>query len=459
MIDTIVKANFCVLFLLSFPTQHIVGAFQPIGCPSFRDTAPSSLHSVPTPLDTLTSGLASICRLPRGVTVDTAAKSSAGIQLELYDVENSQACRAVRERITELDLVIDRVIPATSDARCFVETGNPYSLPTGTTIPCLKVTPPNGDERLQLQGAENILAYLDKAFSFKQASQAQQEGEEEDGVVLEEVLDKLRAAGGVVASVLRSGRGSEVSGAASFRSTGVPRPSKPLVLYSYEGNQFCRLVREIMTELDLVYELRSAGKESPRRQELASITGGSTQCPFLIDPNTGTQMAESADIIEYLYSNYAIYVPPNGILRFASDKVLPLAQPVLHYLARWQAGKQPDDSAAYDQAVSKAKAEVESEIGQEAIVLYTYALSPFSTETLALLDKLGLSYKQVSLGQEWIPGLLSGAAKRAALLEMTGQSSLPHIFINGQSIGGLFSGTPGLIPALEKGELKRLLRQ
>jgi hypothetical protein len=42
-----------------------------------------------------------------------------------------------------------------------------------------------------------------------------------------------------------------------------------------------------MAELDLVYELRSAGKQSPRREELASITGGSSQCPFLIDPNTG----------------------------------------------------------------------------------------------------------------------------------------------------------------------------
>jgi hypothetical protein len=36
---------------------------------------------------------------------------------------------------------------------------------------------------------------------------------------------------------------------------------------------------------------------------------------------------------------------------------------------------------------------------------------------------------------------------------MTGQSSLPHIFIGGKSVGGLFSGTPGLVPALEQGIL------
>ena len=31
---------------------------------------------------------------------------------------------------------------------------------------------------------------------------------------------------------------------------------------------------------------------------------------------------------------------------------------------------------------------------------------------------------------------------RAALLEMTGQSSLPHVFIDGQHVGGLFTGSP-----------------
>jgi hypothetical protein len=35
---------------------------------------------------------------------------------------------------------------------------------------------------------------------------------------------------------------------------------------------------------------------------------------------------------------------------------------------------------------------------------------------------------------------------------MTGQSSLPHIFVGGKPIGGLFSGEPGLIPALREGK-------
>jgi glutaredoxin len=54
-----------------------------------------------------------------------------------------------------------------------------------------------------------------------------------------------------------------------------------------------------------------------------------------------------------------------------------------------------------------------------------------------LLDRLNVKYKEISLGKESIPGLINqgGAQKRAALLSMTGQSSLPHIFVGGKWIG------------------------
>ena len=87
----------------------------------------------------------------------------------------------------------------------------------------------------------------------------------------------------------------------------------------------------------------------------------------------------------------------------------------------------------------------------------TYTLSPFCTEATALLDSAGISYKEVSLGTEWIPGLIDDPLKRAALLEITGSSSLPSTFVGGSSIGGLFSGTPGLLASLESGELKPMV--
>ena len=76
-----------------------------------------------------------------------------------------------------------------------------------------------------------------------------------------------------------------------------------------------------------------------------------------------------------------------------------------------------------------------------------------------LLDSINVPYKEVSLGKEWIPGLIDSPQKRAALLEMTGQSSLPHLFVGGTSVGGLYSGSPGLIPSLEKGEFMGLVEE
>ena len=70
-----------------------------------RQRSLSLRMSIPTPIDTVTSGLASICRIPFGVTV---RKNNANIDDEtsvlvvdlpirikvLYDIENSQIGRA-----------------------------------------------------------------------------------------------------------------------------------------------------------------------------------------------------------------------------------------------------------------------------------------------------------------------------------------------------------------------------
>ncbi len=245
------------------------------------------------------------------------------------------------------------------------------------------------------------------------------------------------------------------SAASAKRS--VPRPQQPLILYSYEGNQFCRLVREVLTELDIPYQLRSAGKGSPRRQELAELTGGSTICPYLVDPNTQVKMKESTDIIRYLYKTYALWTPPYELLRLVSDFVLPLVSPVFQALAPLQAQWSSSDETQVDDDLERAMSQVEQEIEHNPVVVYTYKLSPFALEAKALLENLGIEFKEISLGLEWIPGLLAEPHKRAAILKLTGQSSLPHIFIGGKSIGGLFSWTPGLVPALERDQLQGFL--
>lgn len=134
------------------------------------------------------------------------------------------------------------------------------------------------------------------------------------------------------------------------------------------GNQFCRLVREVLTELDLVYELRSAGKMSPRRNELADLTGGSSQCPYLIDPNTNVKMAESKDIISYLYKTYAMFTPPNELLQSASG-VTKLLAPLFKAITPLQAGSYKENEFEYKSELAEAKASIYDEISSSPVVI------------------------------------------------------------------------------------------
>jgi anaphase-promoting complex subunit 7 len=390
-------------------------------------------------------------RLPRGVTVSASKNSFQQQTLQLWDVENCVQCASVRERITELDWNV-LIIPAASNSRSMNDVTYEYAHPslfnkdTKPEVPFLLATNKADDDTVvRVSGTKNILAF----FETVEAGSSNDKNEETD------IVKSLKTAGSYLASWMRIGRGTTVSSCVSMQD----RPTKPPILYSYEGNQFCRLVREVLLELDIVYELRSAGKESPRRAELASITGGSTQCPFLMDGEVS--MSESKDIVQYLYQNYARWTPPNELLEWTSNNVMGLLKPVFAILAPLQAGSGDEKNGDYAQKLQEAIRDIKMETTADKVVVYTYELSPFSSETRALLDSLNVDYKEISLGKEWIPGLISpkGSIKRAALLEMTGQSSLPHIFIGGKAIGGLFSGNPGLLPGLEQGVLVDLLRK
>jgi len=119
----------------------------------------------------------------------------------------------------------------------------------------------------------------------------------------------------------------------------------------------------------------------------------------------------------------------------------------------------PLQAGNYDKAAVRAT--INREIGGAAVVVYSYTLSPFCTEAKKILRDAGATIQVVELGDEWVPGLLpaGGAAVRAELGAMTGQTSMPHIFIGGASIGGLATGTPGLKSLLNSGDLDQKLRE
>jgi glutathione S-transferase len=101
------------------------------------------------------------------------------------------------------------------------------------------------------------------------------------------------------ASAVRLGRAVRVtSGIAD-----APRPASPLELFNMEGSPYCRKVREALTELDLEHIVRNVPRGSPKRDDLLS-RAGKVQVPYLIDPNTGSAMFESDDILAYLHDRY-----------------------------------------------------------------------------------------------------------------------------------------------------------
>jgi len=81
-------------------------------------------------------------------------------------------------------------------------------------------------------------------------------------------------------------------------------PEKLLELYSYEGSPFCRIAREALCELELPHRIRNVPRRSPDRDDFVAVSG-KMRVPYLLDPNTGTQMFESDAIRRYLYTTYA----------------------------------------------------------------------------------------------------------------------------------------------------------
>jgi glutathione S-transferase len=95
-------------------------------------------------------------------------------------------------------------------------------------------------------------------------------------------------------------------------------------LFSFESSPFSRLVREVLCELELPYTLRNTGKGhwkdmgppsvrdklhksdkgTTRNRKLLAERTGRVQLPYLIDPNTKTEMYESAAILRYLERTY-----------------------------------------------------------------------------------------------------------------------------------------------------------
>ena len=103
-------------------------------------------------------------------------------------------------------------------------------------------------------------------------------------------------------------------------------PAESLELFSFETSPYAKSVRLRLCELELPYRLRNTAKgawsdmgpaffrdrlfngprNTTRNRTWLNEHTGAVQVPYLIDPNTGVAMYESADIVAYLDNTYAL---------------------------------------------------------------------------------------------------------------------------------------------------------
>jgi len=140
----------------------------------------------------------------------------------------------------------------------------------------------------------------------------------------------------------------------------------------------------------------------------------------------------------------------------SAGKAMPLLGPIFNLEAIFQA--LIFNLGSYDEEA--VVAEIEETKNSAPVVIYTYPLSPFSTEAVAVLESTGCDFKNVELGLEWFALGPKGSATRVELRKLTGQGSLPHVFIGGEWVGGLATGAEGGLAGLvERDELVPMLKK
>ncbi len=224
--------------------------------------------------DLATSYFSTVLELGRGWSAQTKSREPAE-PLELYEFESCPFCRKVREALTELDLspVVYPCPPGGERYRKVVkEMGGKAQFPF--------LVDPN--ENRQMYESVEIVRYLASTYGDATTPSAIAGGP----------FATWRAA---LVSLPRTGRVKTIASRA---------PEKPLELYSFETSPYCRIVREALCNLELPYRLHNVGRRSKNRAAFQALSG-KMMVPYLVDPNTGTSMFESADIARYLHDTYA----------------------------------------------------------------------------------------------------------------------------------------------------------
>ncbi|MCG8425152.1 MAG: glutathione S-transferase N-terminal domain-containing protein [Proteobacteria bacterium] len=248
--------------------------------------------------DLITATVGAVARLGSGIHATRGAVVPNKL-VELYEFEASPFCRKVREALTELDL--DAMIyPCPRGGKVH----RPRAIEIGGKKQFPFLVDPNTGQTLY--ESADIVDYLFDRYGNGRPSARLRIG-------------PLANTTSFLATAVRLHRG--------VKARPSRQPDQPLELYSIEASPFCRLVRETLCELELAYKLRNLGRgpglvdylppglryrfapgkpyTTVKRRQFAERTGR-VMVPYLLDPNTGVELFESADIVQYLVETYAL---------------------------------------------------------------------------------------------------------------------------------------------------------
>ena len=194
--------------------------------------------------------------------------------LKFYDNDSSSGCRRVREMMNLLDLTY-LTIPTFEDS----------------SFPVLE----DANTGEQITGDDAIINHLVDAYGPPKESYD------------ERALWPIRFRQFAMAT---SGLASAIRGSPGAERQPDARPDngsmRPIELWAYECSPFVKPVKEKLSSLGLPHTVVSCSRGSSNRDRMVEKTGREFQVPYIVDPNTGIDMYESAEIVEYLDKVYTV---------------------------------------------------------------------------------------------------------------------------------------------------------
>jgi glutathione S-transferase len=176
-------------------------------------------------------------------------------------------------------------------------------------------------------------------------------------------------------------------------------PERPLELYEFEVCPYCRIAREALSALSLDPIVYPCPKGGTLFREKVKAKGGRYQFPYLVDPNTGVAMYESADIVEYLFGEYGNGRPP--------------------WFLRRRAFAVPTSMLASGFRPRRGRYVVRSRQPEKLLELYSYEGSPFCRIAREALCELELPHQLHNVPRK--------SPDREGFVSLSGKMQVPYL--------------------------------